>query len=529
MMDRVIELLQAGESDKARAMLQTAGPFLRHSPEWHTNMAIAAEDMGYPDQAERGYRYVLRVWPGEITAACNLANLLGKQAKLDEAQELLGGVLARNPLDAYAHTAMAFVQIEALKIEEAVESFRRASELECTPANLSRYCSWSCHVTGGGDREAHEKWVREVGRFIRGIPPKLDWDGVRPLRVGFMGDTFREHPTMAVLEPLLARTAHVPVLYSDDPKRSDETTGRLKSRYEWHETAALSDEALAKKMRGDKLDALIDLQGHNRDRWRLAVPCRNPAPILLQYISYAGDTVVAENIDAQVGWTYRPADYAPPISSLAALTNGYVTFGSVHRPAKITRQVMQTWAAVLRAAPSSRLAVVVNGGEENHPARVRLESSGIDGQRLTLLPKTESREDYLRYADRFDICLDSFPYTGGATMLDMLWQGVPSVTIANHPYAMGGRILASAGLGEFVARDSADYVEIARRTAADLPRLGELRKSMRERMASIVEGTEAAGRLDQLLRDRAESVLKAQAAFVESQKGATTKPCDGCG
>jgi predicted O-linked N-acetylglucosamine transferase (SPINDLY family) len=83
-----------------------------------------------------------------------------------------------------------------------------------------------------------------------------------------------------------------------------------------------------------------------------------------------------------------------------------------------------------------------------------------------------------------DIVLDTFPYNGHTTSLDALWMGVPVVSLAgNAPVSRAGLSqLSNLGLPELVARSESEYVTIAERLAADLPRLAELRATLRPRM-----------------------------------------------
>jgi predicted O-linked N-acetylglucosamine transferase (SPINDLY family) len=89
---------------------------------------------------------------------------------------------------------------------------------------------------------------------------------------------------------------------------------------------------------------------------------------------------------------------------------------------------------------------------------------------------------------RLDIVLDTFPYNGHTTSLDALWMGVPVVSLAGRtPVSRAGLSqLTNLGLPELVAHSEDDYVRIAVELAGDLPRLGQLRSTLRERMENSV-------------------------------------------
>ena len=63
-------------------------------------------------------------------------------------------------------------------------------------------------------------------------------------------------------------------------------------------------------------------------------------------------------------------------------------------------------------------------------------------------------------------------------------MGVPVVTLAGRTAVGRGSvsILSNIGLPELVAEDRRQYVEIAARLARDLPRLAQLRASLRDRV-----------------------------------------------
>jgi len=70
------------------------------------------------------------------------------------------------------------------------------------------------------------------------------------------------------------------------------------------------------------------------------------------------------------------------------------------------------------------------------------------------------------------------------TTCDALWMGAPVLTMPGEmPASRAGlSVLSSIGLGELASPSKADYVRMAVELAGDLPRLAELRATLRARM-----------------------------------------------
>jgi predicted O-linked N-acetylglucosamine transferase (SPINDLY family) len=108
---------------------------------------------------------------------------------------------------------------------------------------------------------------------------------------------------------------------------------------------------------------------------------------------------------------------------------------------------------------------------------------GIEPDRVEFVGK-QSRRNYLRTYHRIDIGLDPFPWSGHTTSLESWWMGVPVVTLVGQTAVgrAGLSYAANLNLLELAAGDTDEYVQVAIRLAADLPRLAQLRSSLRERL-----------------------------------------------
>jgi len=195
------------------------------------------------------------------------------------------------------------------------------------------------------------------------------------------------------------------------------------------------------------------------------------------------------------------------VGPLPAASSGRITLGSFSNPVKINGQVVAAWCRVLARVPGSRMLLKYPGLDDRETASrflQQLAAEGISADRVQLEGRSP-RADLLAAYNRVDIALDTFPYSGGLTTFEALWMGVPVVTWPGRTFA--GRhalsYLSTAGLGELVAADEADYVERVAALAGDLNRLRGLRETLRGRVAAspLRDPARLAGHLMEFLRD----------------------------
>src|SRR4029079_10100616 len=103
---------------------------------------------------------------------------------------------------------------------------------------------------------------------------------------------------------------------------------------------------------------------------------------------------------------------------------------------------------------------------------------------ITKTEHTPSFADQLARYHNIDIALDTFPYNGTTVSCEAMWMGAPLVTLAGdvHIARVCLSLLTQLNLPELAATSEDEYVKIAADLVNDLPRLRELRRSMRDRM-----------------------------------------------
>src|SRR5207247_1521559 len=83
---------------------------------------------------------------------------------------------------------------------------------------------------------------------------------------------------------------HVEIFCYSNVQRPDTFTARFQQHVRhWRNIVAMSDSAVADRIREDRIDILVDLAGHTA-RNRLLVFARKPAPIQVTYLGYMDTT-----------------------------------------------------------------------------------------------------------------------------------------------------------------------------------------------------------------------------------------------
>ena len=244
--------------------------------------------------------------------------------------------------------------------------------------------------------------------------------------------------------------------------------------------------ALAKQVKADEIDILVDL-----DSLTLNLTCQvmsyKPAPIQVTWLGLDASGIPA--IDYFIADPYVLPDNAQdyyrekiwrlPQTYLAV--NGFeigipdlrrdtldipadaVVYLNIQNAAKRHPHTLDLQMQIIKAVPNSYF-LTKGTGDPAVIAKVftqAAQSHGISLDRLRFLPRTPNEETHRANLAIADIVLDTYPYNGATTTLEVLWLGIPLVTRVGQQFAARNSyaFMMQVGLTEGIAWTDEEYVE----------------------------------------------------------------------
>lgn len=505
------------DADRAVACYEHALALNPNFAEAHYNLGNALWDQGKTDRATASLTRALELRPDYAEAHSNLGAVFCAFGMMDRAVIHCERALALRPDDALAHNNLANALWVHGRMDEAVLHYERALALQPDYAEAHSNLLMALNYSSGDPQtvwDAHRDFAQQREAPLAGsrCAPDNDRSADRRLRIGYVSSDLRRHSVAFFFEPVLAHhdRDRFEIFCYYNYANGDDLTERLQLRADhWRCISRIPDDLVARQIREDRIDILVDLNGHTGHN-RLLVFARKPAPVQVTWLGYpntsglsAMDYRITDGFADPVGMTerfhseklvrmpecfscYQPPPDAPEVSALPAREKGYVNFGSFNNLSKVTPDVMAVWAEILQAVPGSRLMLKnLNLCEQVVQQMVRdaFVRLGISPERLDILGPDKSPQVHLERYASIDIGLDPFPYNGATTTCEALWMGIPVVVLAGRTHAgrVGVSQLSNLGLTELIAQTSEGYVDTAVRLAGDLERLGRLREELRPR------------------------------------------------
>lgn len=472
--------------------------------------------LGRTDESITACRHAININPKDADAHFALSHLYIYAARLHDAAASLRDTIAVRPTHMAAQSYLAQYFEDFLRFDEALVQYRRVVELAPNDLAFRTMLLFRLCHDESVDPELLFREHLAFGDIIeqshrgRWLPHENIRDPERVLRVGFVSADLREHPVANFVEPIfrtLSQRADIELYAYHNDLREDGVTRRIRSSFlQWRNVVESSDAALSELIRRDQIDILIDLSGHTHGN-RLGAFARKPAPIQASWIGYPGTTglhamdyyfsdrhflprnMFASQFTEKLAYLpanalFLPLIDSPLVNALPALSGRPFTFGSFNRTAKLNRHVVSLWAKILQAVPTSQMLVAgLKLDEQADILRRWFFEEGIARERLAFKPLSDMHS-YLQAHNDVDLCLDTFPYSGGTTTNHALWMGVPTLTLAGKTPAsrQTASLLEHVNLGAFIANSAEEFISIGQDWARRQSDLAIIRGGLRARV-----------------------------------------------
>ena len=249
------------------------------------------------------------------------------------------------------------------------------------------------------------------------------------------------------------------------------------------------------------------MQGHSA-RNRLPIFFHKPAPIQASWLGqgssgikeidyFIGSShITPENEEKnyiekilrlpEISQVFTPPDFSIKIGNLPAIKNNFITFGSLNKISKTSKETIILWSKILLSIKNSKLLLKsreLSDLKFYKEVIEKFKKLNIDENRLILKGMSKTRKETLEYYNQIDICLDPFPFQGNTTTCESVWMGVPVITLKGDRYLFhfGESINSNLNMTEWIAKNSDEYIFKAIKFSSNLNELSKIRSTLRAR------------------------------------------------
>lgn len=334
------------------------------------------------------------------------------------------------------------------------------------------------------------------------------------LRIGYVSGDLCVHAVGLLLPELLEnhdKSKFDVYAYDYSPEDGTAHRDRLKKAFtNWRSIHALKDRQVADLILADEIDILIDLHGLSSGA-RPGIFALHPAPTQGTYLGFIGTTgmpwfdfVITDAYALppalETYFTEKPlhvegsfiplnADVEPSVPATRAEyglpEDAFVmtAFGNVY---KINPEMFAGWMRLLRRIPNAVLWLMDDNPRTTESLKAETQKQGMAADRLIFATRS-AHSQYRAKLALSDVFLDSYPYNCGSTTRDVLNAGVPLVTLSGKTMVsrMGGSILTSLNLSEWIANDLQAYEDKVVALSKDPAQLKLIKQDLKSRITRV--------------------------------------------
>ncbi|GKV07184.1 hypothetical protein SLEP1_g18985 [Rubroshorea leprosula] len=465
--------------------------------EAHANLASAYKDSGHVEAAIKSYKQALVLRPEFPEATCNLLHTLQCVCCWEDRDKMFAEV-----------EAIIKRQIN-ISVLPSVQPFHAiAYPLDPMLAlEISRKYAAHCSLIAS-------RFALPPFNHPARIPIKCN-GGSERLKVGYVSSDFGNHPLSHLMGSVFGmhNRANVEVFcYALSPNDGTEWRQRIHTEAEhFIDVSGMSSDAIAKMINEDGIQILINLNGYTKGA-RNEIFAMQPAPIQVSYMGFPG-TTGATYIDYLVTDEFvSPLHYAHIYSEkIVHLPHCYFVndykqknrdvldphcqqkrsdyglpedkfiFACFNQLYKMDPEIFDTWCNILKRVPNSTLWLLRFPAAGEIRLRAYAISQGVLPDQI-IFTDVAMKHEHIRRSALADLFLDTPLCNAHTTGTDILWAGLPMVTLPLEKMAtrVAGSLCLATGLGdEMIVNSIKEYEERAVSLALNRPKLHALTNKLK--------------------------------------------------
>lgn len=447
--------------------------------EGHANLASAYKDSGLVEAAIKCYKQALLLRPDFPEAICNLLHTLqcvcdweDRDSKFVEVETIVRRQIKMSVLPSVQpFHAIAYPFEPVLTLE------------------ISRKYAEHCLLVAS--RFGPQSFVH---------PPRLPVKGEGGsgrLRVGYVSSDFGNHPLSHLMGSVFGmhNQEHIEVFcYALSQSDGSEWRQRIQSEVEhFIDVSSLSSDVIARMISEAHIQILINLNGYTKGA-RNEIFAMKPAPIQVSYMGFPG-TTGANYIDYLVtdefvspthlshiyseklvhmphcyfvnDYKQKNQDVLDPACHPKRLDYGLpedkFLFACFNQLYKIHPDIFITWCNILKRAPNSALWLLRFPAAGESRLLAFAAAQGVRPDQI-IFTDVAAKSEHIRRSSLADVCLDTPLCNAHTTGTDVLWAGVPIITLPLEKMAtrVAGSLCYATGFGEeMVVNSMQEYEEKA--------------------------------------------------------------------
>ncbi|KAL2994322.1 hypothetical protein AAZX31_10G159300 [Glycine max] len=465
--------------------------------EAHANLASAYKDSGHVEAAVKSYKQALILRPDFPEATCNLLHTLQCVCCWEDRDKMFKEVesIIRRQIN--------------MSVLPSVQPFHAiAYPLDPMLAlEISRKYAAHCSVIAS-------RFALPPFNHPSPIPIKRE-GGYERLRIGYVSSDFGNHPLSHLMGSVFGmhNRKNVEVFcYALSANDGTEWRQRIQSEAEhFVDVSAMSSDAIAKMINEDKIHILVNLNGYTKGA-RNEIFAMQPAPIQVSYMGFPGTTgatyidyLVTDEFVSPLGYAniysekivhlphcYFVNDYkqknqdvldpnCPHKRSDYGLPEDKFIFACFNQLYKMDPEIFNTWCNILKRVPNSALWLLRFPAAGEMRLRAYAAAQGVQPDQI-IFTDVATKNEHIRRSSLADLFLDSPLCNAHTTGTDILWAGLPMVTLPLEKMAtrVAGSLCLATGLGdEMIVSSMKEYEDRAVSLALNRPKLKALTNKLK--------------------------------------------------